>query len=187
MVNDQTEKIWNEFGGKLKGFIAKRVNNGIIADDILQDVFVKIHSNLHSLKDSSKLQSWIYQITRNTIIDYHRSHRINYTLPDDLADIDEPSPNISSYKLASSLKKMILLLPPKYSEALLLTEFEGLTQVELARKLRLSVSGAKSRVQRGREMLKEMLYNCCHFEFDRRGAVIDYHPVSCCCCFQYQC
>jgi RNA polymerase sigma-70 factor (ECF subfamily) len=180
MNHQQTEKIWMEFSGRLKGYIAKRVNNPMIADDILQDVFLKIHSNIHTLKDSSKLQSWIYQITRNAIIDYYRSHRMEYDLPEDLADTEELSSNESTKKLAGGLKDMIRLLPPKYGNALMLTEFEGLTQVELAQKLGLSVSGAKSRVQRGREMLKDMFYACCHFEFDRRRTVIDYHPVSCC-------
>jgi RNA polymerase sigma-70 factor (ECF subfamily) len=178
MYHYQTENIWKEFSGKLKGYIAKRVNDAMSVDDILQDVFLKIHSNLHSLKDNSKLQSWIYRIARNAVVDYYRSHRTGYVLPDDLTEPEESSSAEPSEKLADGLKEMIRLLPPKYSKALILTEFEGLTQVELARNLGLSVSGAKSRVQRAREMLKDIFYECCHFEFDRRGTVIDYHPVT---------
>jgi len=82
---------------------------------------------------------------------------------------------------------MVDSLPADYRQALLLTEYQGLTQRELAQKLGLSVSGAKSRVQRAREKLKAMLLDCCHFEFDRRGKVIDYQPNCACCANQEGC
>jgi len=184
VIDDRVEFIWQEFSEKLRGFIAKRVNDPMLVDDILQDVFLKIHTNLGHLKNLSKLKSWIYQVTRNAIIDYYRSHRINSELPENLAEAEDGSRLNASQKLAGSLKDMIKLLPPHYREALLLTEFGGMKQTDLAKKLGISISGAKSRVQRGRQMLKELLYQCCHFEFDRRGMVIDYHPIACCCCSQ---
>jgi RNA polymerase sigma-70 factor (ECF subfamily) len=184
MIDQHTEYIWKEFNGKLKGFIAKRVNDPTLVDDILQEVFLKIHTNLDHLNNLAKLKGWIYRIARNAIIDYYRSHRITSELPENLAEPEDNSRLNASQKLAGSLKEMIKLLPPQYREALLLTEFGGMKQADLAKKLGISLSGAKSRVQRGRRMLKDLLYQCCHFEFDRRGMVIDYHPISCCCCSQ---
>lgn len=183
-IDGRVEFIWKEFSEKLRSFIAKRVKDPMLAEDILQDVFLKIHTNLGHLKNFSKLKSWIYQVTRNAIIDYYRSRRINSELPENLAEPEEDSRLNASQKLAGSLKEMIKLLPPQYREALLLTEFGGMKQADLAKKLGISISGAKSRVQRGRRMLKELLYQCCHFEFDRRGMVIDYHPIACSCCSQ---
>ncbi len=81
---------------------------------------------------------------------------------------------------------MVERLPDDYREALLFTEYEGLTQKELAERLGVSYSGAKSRVQRAREKLKTMLLACCHFEFDRLGKVIDYQP-RCACCRNQEC
>lgn len=69
---------------------------------------------------------------------------------------------------------MLVNLPEKYKQAILLTEFHNVTQKELAAKMSISIAGAKSRVQRGRKMLKDMLLSCCYFEFDRLGNVIDY-------------
>jgi len=184
VIDDRVEFIWKEFSEKLRGFIAKRVNDPMLVDDILQDVFLKIHTNLDNLKNLAKVKSWIYQITRNAIIDYYRSHRINSELPENLAGPEDNLLLNASQKLAGSLKEMIKLLPPQYREALLLTEFGGMKQADLAKKLGISLSGAKSRVQRGRRMLKELLYQCCHFEFDRRGMIIDYHPIACSCCSQ---
>ena len=192
MLSQQVESIWNEFNDKLRGFIAKRVENDMAADDILQDVFLKIHAKIDDLKDVSKLQSWIYTITRNAITDHYRSRKHHYAHDENgdsgffntLLDNETPPANEAAQRIAASLRNMIELLPEKYSEAMLLTAYHGLSQVELAKKLGISVSGAKSRVQRGRQMLKEMLEKCCHFEFDRRGMIIDYHPITCCCCSQ---
>jgi RNA polymerase sigma-70 factor (ECF subfamily) len=76
---------------------------------------------------------------------------------------------------------MVDELPDTYRDALLLTEYQGLNQRQMADRLGISFSGAKSRVQRARRMLRDMLLTCCHFELDRRGAIIDYYQHCCCC------
>jgi len=100
-------------------------------------------------------------------------------IPNDNIDADETS---AEQEIASGLREMVESLPEKYRQALLLVEFEGLSQIKLAKKLGISVSGAKSRVQRGRRMIKDALMRCCHFEFDKYGTIIDSHPITCCCC-----
>jgi RNA polymerase sigma-70 factor (ECF subfamily) len=127
------------------------------------------------------MESWIYQIARNLIIDFYRQRREVVELPMDFpAEMELPvlDPEVS---LAGSLRGMIDELPDPYREALLLTEYQGLSQVELARRLDISISGAKSRVQRARDRLRDMILACCHLELDRRGRVIDYYPRCCCC------
>lgn len=185
-----TEQLWEEFSSALRSFISRRVSNPSHVEDILQDVFVKIHSNIDLLKDSTKIRSWVYQITRNTIIDCYRKHQIKYEDIDEIPLEDEEAYNSINnmvdlepvQKVAAGLKGMIDELPEKYSQALYLVEIEGLSQVDLAKRLGISVSGAKSRVQRGRQLLKDNLMKCCHFEFDRYGRIINYQPVCCCCC-----
>ncbi len=185
-----TEQIWEEFSSALRSFISRRVHNPSQIEDILQDVFVKIHSSIDSLKDYTKIHSWVFHITRNTIIDYYRKQKIKFEDIDTIALEDEGADNninhmIESepiHKVAAGLKGMINDLPEKYSQALNLVEFGGLSQVELAKRLGISVSGAKSRVQRGRQLLKDSLMKCCHFELDRYGMIINIHPICCCCC-----
>jgi RNA polymerase sigma-70 factor (ECF subfamily) len=176
-----TEGVWQEFSTKLKQFILKHVPEQQSAEDILQDVFVKIHTHIETLRDRRKLQSWIYQITRNAIYDYYRDRKAITGISQILDLSEEPVDNDVERMLAASIKEMIDCLPAVYRQALILTEYEGLTQKELADQLGLSFSGAKSRVQRAREKLKEMLLACCHLEFDRRGRIIDYHPRCDCC------
>jgi len=172
--------IWEEFNAPLKSFIRMRISSEEDAEDILQEVFIKIHNNIHNLDDDSKIHAWVYRITRNAIADYYRRSNKAIELsevPDDLAI--EPDEDLTfNFEIAACLKAMIESLPEKYKQALLLTEFENLTQKELSERMSLSLSGAKSRVQRSREKLKELLLGCCHLEFDRLGNVVDYQHKS---------
>jgi RNA polymerase sigma-70 factor (ECF subfamily) len=173
-----TERVWEEFHGPLQQFIRRRVSDEAAAEDILQDVFLRIHQHMDTLKDVRKLEGWIYQITRNAIIDAYRSRKHETTLeaaeeldlPEELLDDDIVS------ELLPCVRAMVRNLPELDRQALVLTEYQGLTQKELAERLGLSFSGAKSRVQRAREKLKQQLLECCHFELDRRGHIINYQP-----------
>jgi RNA polymerase sigma-70 factor (ECF subfamily) len=181
-----TEALWEAFNGQLSAFILQRVSNPDDAEDILQEVFIKIHTHIDSLRDEDRLAPWVYRIARNTIYDYYRTRRSHLPLPESLqtpAERDEPQ---AIQQLAVGLRSMIDELPEKYRQALLLCELGDLTQRELAERLGLSLSGAKSRLQRGRRLLRQALLACCHFEFDLRGRVIDYY-AHCDCCRQTTC
>lgn len=175
------ESVWDQFSDRLRSFIRARVADEAAVEDILQDVFVRIHAKVGTLHDLGKLESWLYQITRNVIIDYYRSRRPTEQLPETLGSSEEVYEEALVTRLASDVREMVEALPEPYREALVLTSYEGLSQKELAKRLGLSYSGAKSRVQRARERVKDMLMTCCHFEFDRRGTVIDYYDHCCCC------
>lgn len=182
-MNTTTERVWETFHAPLQQFIRRRVSDDATAEDLLQDVFLNIHQHVDTLRDVKKLESWIYQLTRNAIIDYYRSTRPTTSLdvpetlqlPEDLPNEDVVS------ELFPCVRAMVMSLPAQDRQALILTEYQGLTQKELAERLGLSLSGAKSRVQRARAKLKQQLLDCCHFELDRRGHVIDYQPRCSCC------
>lgn len=145
------------------------------AEDILQDVFLKIYSNIDKVKDNDRIYAWVYRITRNSIADYYRKKRDTAEFSDlsgeSITDNDEDE---IINGLVLCLKNMIDSLPDKYKQAIMLTELGGLTQKELAQKLGMSISGAKSRVQRGRNMLREKFFECCKFQFDAYGNIIEY-------------
>lgn len=169
------EIIYKDFHAKLYRFIVGRISDPAAAEDILQEVYIKLHANIEGLRDENRLESWIYQITRHAIVDHYRKARSGEELSESLAYPIEDDPYALSV-LSSSVQGMLSCLDPKYRDALVLTDLQGLSQVELASKLGITVSGAKSRVQRAREKLKEAFLDCCHFEFDRLGKVVDYHP-----------
>jgi len=168
------EQIWREYAAALHGFIQSRVDDADIADDILQNVFLNIHSKIDSLKDAAKLRSWIYQIARNAIIDHHRSLKSHAELSESIVQPEEDNAETARQEIEGCMLPLVRNLPDNYREAVMLSEIEGMTQKQVAEKLGLSLSAAKSRVQRGRIMVKNMLNDCCRFEIDHRGTVVDY-------------
>jgi RNA polymerase sigma-70 factor (ECF subfamily) len=176
---ESLEQIWRDYHSELLGFIRRRVGEADLAEDILQDVFVKAHSRLGTLADANRIQSWLYQIARNTIIDYHRVRKSAEPLPDEIVQ-PEHNDDEEWQELGKCLLSMIERLPEGYREAILLSEIDDLPLKEVAQRLNLSLPGAKSRVQRGRERLKRLFLDCCHFEFDCRGMPIDWSPREDC-------
>lgn len=174
-----SEVIWQDFSKPLGSFIKRRVANAYDVEDILQEVFIKIHRNIGGLNDDNEIQAWVYTVARNAITDFYRKKKneVYFATPDEI-NSENASDLGTDQEIAMSIKSMINHLPAKYKQAIQLTEFEDLTQKELAERLGLSVSGAKSRVQRARHKLKEMLLYCCHFEFDRWGNVLEYQQKS---------
>lgn len=169
-------QVLEEITTPLKSFIGKRVSNKQDVEEIAQDVLVKIFNGINSLKDNNRINPWIYQITRNAIIDYYRKNSKPMEFVELYEELSEEyyEDNNSNKEIAGCLKAMIENLPDKYKQAILLTEFNHLTYKEAGEILGLSVSGAKSRVQRARKMLKEMLTSCCSLEFDSMGNIVDY-------------
>jgi RNA polymerase sigma-70 factor (ECF subfamily) len=183
-----TQAIWRQVHDRLRAFVMKRVANEAEVEDILQEVFLRMHRKLDSLKDPRRIVSWLFQITRNAIIDHYRTPARHREMPAGLsADLDAGHPasvppdvgetadsSLLRTELAGCLQPMIERLPADYRQAVTLVELEGLTRQTAAKQLGLSVSGMKSRVQRGRRQLKQMLDECCLIQFDRRRGVIDY-------------
>lgn len=157
-MENEIQNIWKDLHKELQKFIFFKVKNKQISEDILQDVFLKIQLNVHNLKDSSKLTSWVYQITRNTILDHFRKDNNLFSLESiDIVDADN---DVNFSKLIDCINSKINNLPNKYKEALLLTILKDFSQIELAEYLGISYSGAKSRVQRGKEKVKTLVLNC---------------------------
>ncbi len=183
-----TEDVWTAFSTQLRGYIRRQVRDDAAVEDILQEVFLRIHTQGATLRVEEKLAGWLYQVTRNAMMDYHRRRSSDRSepLPVDAAErfampeVDDATDQ-RIQALLPCVRAMVEALPQPYREALLLTEYEGLTQKALAERMGLSFSGAKSRVQRAREKLRSLLLACCHLEFDHAGRVIDYHP-NCACC-----
>jgi len=185
-MEGHAQEIWQQIHNGLRAFIAKRVANEAEVDDIVQDVWLKMQRGLDGLKDQRRLISWIYQIARHAIIDHYRASGRRREMPAGLATDLEAHRSSSTMTMASGdagqlrtelagcLRPMIERLSDDYRQAVLLVDLEGLVQHEAAAQLGLSLSGMKSRVQRGRRQLKGMLEACCTIELERRRGVVDY-------------
>jgi RNA polymerase sigma-70 factor (ECF subfamily) len=160
---------WLKTQHELRSFVYKKVRDKALAEDIVQDVYLKVYSHIGSLKDSEKITGWIYQITRNVITDHFRKQSKASTNID--LDWDSDDANYNEC-VSSCLKDMLVQLPLKYREAIELTEFHNLSQIQLAERLQISYSGAKSRVQRARQMLREKMDIAYNIQLDAYGNAI---------------
>lgn len=174
------DSAWQEHRRLLYAFVLRRVHDRAAADDVVQEIMLKAYQQRHTLSDSTRLRPWLYQIARNTIVDHHRARRRNEPL---VQEFERPAPELvdaAERELAHCLVPMLSQLPAPYRVALALAEFDERPIGEVAMRLGLSVSGAKSRVQRGRRMLRDLFLKCCDIQFDPRGAVRDYELRSGC-------
>ncbi|MBI3135931.1 MAG: sigma-70 family RNA polymerase sigma factor [Bacteroidetes bacterium] len=175
----QTERVWNAFKDQLFRFILSRVKDSDAAADILQDVFVKIHLNLKNLQTENKLTSWLYQITRNAIVDHFRQTRPVA----EISDLPDDVPDEKNYlKFEKCILGFVKELPDKYREALLKTELGKLSQKEYAEELGISYSGAKSRVQRAKEELRELFISCCAKKIPGTNGKLEFKDPDDCRC-----
>lgn len=179
--------LWADFGPPLRRFLARRVPPGVEADDLLQDVFVRVIRNLGSLRGTERPEAWLFQIARNALRDSLRARQRRDGRTDPL-EVDPPDASSASAdraaeaELAPCLAGMVGRLAEPYRTALTLTSLQGVTQTAAAGQLGISVSGMKSRVQRGREQLRQMLVRCCEVDVDVRGGVSDFQlrePGAC--------
>ena len=174
------ESSWKNLRGELRAFLVGQVGEPATADDLLQDVFLKLHRFAGSLENATP-RAWLYQVARNAVTDHWRRRRETAAIPENFPHPEVPSDESIRAKLAPCLRPMIDSLPAAYAAALLLTELEELPQAEAARRLGLSLTALKSRVRRGRAQLKAMLLQCCEFELSATGRVLDFWPRRVCC------
>ncbi len=166
-----------ELSGKLGSFILGKVGDRAAAEDIRQDVFLRLQKRLLRSGSVEDMEAWLYRSARNAVIDHFRKRKQTVEIPETLAAEFDEKPH-EAEGLRAAFRRMIASLPEPYRDAVVLADIQGLKQREVAERLGISLSGAKSRVQRGREQLRTMLHECCTFEFDRRRRVIDCAPRS---------
>jgi RNA polymerase sigma-70 factor (ECF subfamily) len=179
---------WEELNANLRAFIGRRVRNQADVDDLVQRVLLQIVKGLGSIRDTERLHAWVYRTARNAIVDHYRSAPVRREVASgdasDIADTRQPesaAPAVEDEssalaELAICLAPMLQRLPSAQREAIEMTELGGLNQAAAARRSGVSVSGMKSRVQRGRRELRELLDQCCRIQLDRRGGVVDFTP-----------
>lgn len=164
---------------QLRPFVARRVSPPDV-DDVMQDIFVRMQKGLAGLRDEERFTSWLFQIARSAVAEHGRT-RMRHPVADDDAPEEQAAPvrdddRDAARALAGCVSIFVAQLPSPYREAVTLVELEGLTAREAADIVGISVSGMKSRVQRGREQLRRLFDQCCEIALDARGKVTDYTP-----------
>lgn len=168
-----SETDWQLLETSLRGWLQKRLRSEADVDDLVQETLMSIHRHLPQLQDEERILPWAHRIAKHALIDHYRrrARELERELPPPGETADEDNHN---ELVASWLRPMMHALPEPYREALELTELSGLSQRELAERLDLSASGARTRVQRARKLLRAALENCCAIVRDRQGNVVDW-------------
>lgn len=170
--------IHNEFHAVLNNYITRRVNNRDDAQDLLQEVFIKIYRNQGEINQKENLKSWLFTITKNTIIDYYRKNAKSPTVAqvESLSEHKDESDLDPTQELEKCIHHFIERLPEEYRDLIIDSEIKGIKQKDLASKYQLAYPSVRSRVQRGRARLKAMFLDCCKIELDRRGNILKAEP-----------
>lgn len=163
-----TNQVWTKYATDLKQFIISRVKDTTIADDILQDTFIKIHTKLNTLKDLNKLKSWVFSIARNSIIDYFKSQNITSELPELESNLEFENHNHTE---KDCLRGIVKNLPKKYREPLFLSDIKGIKQTEISKILDLPLPTVKSQIQRARKLIAQGFIDCCGYSINEKGVL----------------
>ena len=171
------ESIWQEYSTSLRGFLYSRVSNDADVEDLLQEVLIKTHQNLDTVKSSEKIKPWLFQITNNTINDFYRKKgRSKDISAADLWYADDDV--VVEQALAQCVEPFIRALPKKSADLLLAIDIEGQSQKDYAEKAGISYSTIKSQVQRGRAKLRTLFDDCCSLTLDKHGNVVEFQAKS---------
>ncbi|MEZ4654556.1 MAG: sigma-70 family RNA polymerase sigma factor [Candidatus Eisenbacteria bacterium] len=172
---EQLESLYRSLREPLQSYLQSRIHDPDVAEDLLHDVFLKIHERAASIDREDRIESWIWAVTRNALVD--RQRRLKPAEPiDDLPAAEADADGREGLALHRTIRAFLECIPEPYREALILSDLEGISQKDLATRLGLSHSGAKSRVQRARGKMAALIQQCCHLEFDHYGNIIDYRP-----------
>lgn len=164
-----TKQVWESYAKDLKSFIISKVKDNTIADDILQDTFIRIHNNLHKLRDLNKLKSWCFTIARNSILDYWKATNKTFEIANFESET-EIKQNIHTEK--DCLRGILKNLPKKYRDPLFLSDIKGLKQQEVANQLNQTLSTTKSHIQRARKLIAKGFMDCCGFVLNDHGNLV---------------
>jgi len=187
------DELWTDLHERLRGFVGRRIGDPDAADDVAQEVLLRLHRNLGALRLEDRLDAFAYRIARNAIIDHYRSRasaKETPAAPDELVkrmDADGDAEQDSDgdrarQELARCLAPLIRQLPEPYREALTLTDLGKLSQVEAAEVAGLSVPGMKARVQRARAQVHELLTGCCAVALDEGRHITGVRRTGPCAC-----
>ena len=165
-----TSTIWEKYAEEVKRFIISKVQDPHVADDLLQEVFMKVHTKKTSIKDEKKVKSWLFAVSRNTVFDHFRKTGKEVPLEKEEKIISSDDSYVHSEK--DCLHGIIQNLPEKYKKPLFLADIKGEKQANIAEKLALPVSTVKSQIQRGRKLIVQGYMDCCDYKLNEKGLLV---------------
>ena len=159
---------------ELRGWARHQLGNPADADDFLQDLFVKALRQGDRFCSVLNARAWLFEVARNALADQLRVARNMVELPDDLPAIVSQTDTVDT--LTACLPRVLAELSREDREAITRCDLQGMAQADFAKVNGLSLSGAKSRLQRARQRLRAQMSQACQVQLDQAGNVTDFVP-----------
>jgi RNA polymerase sigma-70 factor, ECF subfamily len=170
--------IFNEYHDRLKKFVTITVKNEWVVDDIVQEVFVRAHSKIDTLKDQDKIGSWLFRIAYRLCMDHFRKEtrkapeEIEYFRGLNTSDYSTTERKLEQHQMSVCVQNQMLLLQENYRTVIWLFDVLDFSLKEIADILELSVENVKVRLHRARKKFKSILNQKCSFEKDERNVLV---------------
>ncbi len=158
MTEPDVGRIYTEYQGKVMGYIRARVQSAADAEDLCSGVFEKILLKIGDYdSEKSSLSTWIFTITRNTVIDFFRRNHPSDELDENLADDTEVDADLLRTETLSELAAALRKLPQNLAEIVVLRYYDGKPLTEIAEILGISYGAVKLRHQAALKSLRREL------------------------------
>lgn len=172
----ETTNLWKNHSNELWAYFKNRVNNSSDAEDLLQELYIRIHINCNKISTLKSTSAWIYTIAQNLLIDYYRRKGIKPTdkLDASLAEQFNLESNITIKEGLQDLKSILSDIRKDYYQIIWSVLIQGESISHYATKHDLPINTVKSHLQRAKKILHERIETCCHLSYDNSGKIIDY-------------
>ena len=152
------DRIYTEYSGKVMGYIRARIRSSAEAEDLHSEVFEKILKKIEEFDPSkASLNTWIFTITRNTVIDHFRRSKPSEELDENLSDNVELDEDLLNSETLSELAAALRKLPQQMMDIIVLRYYDGKPLTEIAEMMNLSYGAVKLRHQNAVLMLRQAL------------------------------
>ncbi len=174
MDPDVFDRTLVEVAALLPAYFGRRVSGPAIAEDLTQETLLKALRARCTLRDETRVEAWVYGIAQRTLVDHYRRKSTVVPLREEIPHDPVTASDDIRTVLVASARCYLETLPGAYRDPVYLAEYEGLAHWDVARTLGLSLAATKSRVRRGRLMVRHLMEARCEFEYDGRGNIIGY-------------
>ena len=158
MTAEEKERLYVEYRGKVKSYIRSRISNGSDVEDLCEDVFVKAFSCADGFDPSkASVGTWLYTITKNTVIDYCRRLRPTEEIPEDVPDESSPEDEVISAEMLGELAAALESLPAELTDIIVLHYYDRRPLSEIALTLGISYGAVKIRHNKALSALRSAL------------------------------
>lgn len=167
-------RAWRAHENELRGYLVRRIGNTHIAEDLLQETFIKAMRQGEGFCNLDNARAWLFQVARNALVDAQRLHRETVEVSE---DIPAPEAQIEPIvALGACVGRVLTELAPEDRDIIEQCDLNGMKQQDYAKSRQLTLATVKSRLLRARQRMRDKLSTNCKVQFDAQGRIESHVP-----------